>query len=66
MKNMNFRYTEAVKAFQKRDLAYMDKKSSLGSTFVAHSSDTYAPESVRNLLIKYIVCHECHIGVRKR
>ena len=62
---MNSQYTEAVKAFQNRVLAYMDEKSSLGSTFFTHGFDPYAPESVRNLLIKYPAFHECHIEVRK-
>ena len=44
----------------------MDKKSSLGSTFVTHGFDLYAPESVRNLMIKYPAFHECRIEVRKR
>ena len=63
---MNSQYREAVKAFQNRVLAYMDEKSSLGSTFFTHGFDPYAPESVRNLLIKYPAFHECHIEVRKR
>ena len=52
MKNMSSNYTETVKAFQNRVLAYMEKKTFLGSTFVAHGFEPYTSEPVKNLLIK--------------